>query len=320
MKHRSLIAAVLLAACLPAAAQTWPNKPVKLVVGFAPAGAADTVARAIADQLGKVLGQTIVVENKPGAGSSIAAEFVAKAPADGYTILIASPASISVNPALNPKLAYKSSDLLPVTQVSNSPLVVVVPVGSTIKSLAELAAEAKKNPGKINYGTSGVGSAPHFGAAYFSQVAGVEMTHVPYKGGGPSILGLLQGDTNVSFATPPSALPQIKGGKLRALAVTSRERSSLMPDIPGTAEAGMPSFAISFWYGFFAPTGTPQDIVKKLFDATLQAANRPEVKAILEREGTEVQLSKSPQDFASFVAEDAKFWIKLAKESGATAN
>ena len=320
MNRRMLIAAALLAAALPAAAQTWPNKPVKLVVGFAPAGAADTVARAIADQLGKVLGQTIVVENKPGAGSSIAAEFVAKSPADGYTILIASPASISVNPALNPKLAYKSSDLVPVTQVSNSPLVVVVPVASAITSLKALADEAKKNPGKINYGTSGVGSAPHFGAAYFSQVAGVEMTHVPYKGGGPSILGLLQGDTQVSFATPPSALPQVKGGKLRALAVTSRERSTLMPDIPGTAEAGMPNFAISFWYGFFVPAGTPPDIVKRLFDATLQAANRPEVKAILEREGTEVQLSKSPQDFAAFVAEDAKFWIKLAKESGATAN
>jgi tripartite-type tricarboxylate transporter receptor subunit TctC len=320
MKSITKAAAVLaLAAALPLHAQ-YPNKPVKLVVGFAPAGAADTVARAIADQLGKVLGQPITVENRPGAGSSIAAEIVAKSAPDGYTMLIASPASISVNPALNPKLNYKSSDLVPITQVSSSPLVVVVPVASPITSLKALADEAKKNPGKINYGTSGVGSAPHFGAAYFSQVAGVEMTHVPYKGGGPSILGLLQGDTQVSFATPPSALPQVKGGKLRALAVTSRERSSLMPDIPGTGEAGLPQFAISFWYGFFVPAGTPPEIVKKLFDATLEAAKRPEVKAILEREGTEVALSKSPQEFAAFVAEDAKFWIKLAKESGATAN
>ena len=321
MKTLTRIAAALaFAAALPLQAQQYPNKPIKLVVGFAPAGAADTVARAIADQLGKVLGQPITVENRPGAGSSIAAEIVAKSPADGYTMLIASPASISVNPALNPKLNYKSSDLVPITQVSNSPLVVVVPVASPITSLKALADEAKKSPGKINYGTSGVGSAPHFGAAYFSQVAGVEMTHVPYKGGGPSILGLLQGDTQVSFATPPSALPQVKGGKLRALAVTSRERSTLMPDIPGTAEAGLPNFAISFWYGFFVPAGTPPEIVKRLFDATVEAARKPEVKAILEREGTEVALSKSPQEFAAFVAEDAKFWIKLAKESGATAN
>jgi tripartite-type tricarboxylate transporter receptor subunit TctC len=317
MKMRATLATLLLAAVLPASAQ-WPNKPIKLVVGFAPAGAADTVARAIADQLGKVLGQPITVENRPGAGSSIAADIVAKSAPDGYTMLIGSPSNISVNPALNPKLTYKTSDLLPVTQVSSSPLVVVVPVASPIQSLRQLADEAKKNPGRLNYGTSGVGSAPHFGAAYFSQVAGVEMTHVPYKGGGPSILGLLQGDTQVSFATPPSALPQVKGGKLRALAVTSRERSALMPDIPGTGEAGMPSYAISFWYGFFLPAGTPPDIVKKLFEATITAANRPEVKAILAREGTEVQLSKSPQDFAAYVAEDAKFWIKLAKESGAT--
>ena len=316
-----IAAALALAAALPLQAQTgYPNRNIRLVVGFAPAGAADTVARAIGDQLGRVLGQTIVVENRPGAGSSIAAEVVAKSAPDGYTILIASPASISVNPALNPKLAYKSSDLTPVTQVSNSPLVVVVPPTSSIRSLADLAAEAKGNPGKLNYGTSGVGSAPHFGAAYFSQVTGVEMTHVPYKGGGPSILALLAGDTQVSFATPPSALPQVKAGKLRALAVTSRERSALMPDIPSAAEAGLPNYAISFWYGFFVPAGTPPEIVKKIFEATVEAARKPEVKAILEREGTEVALSKSPQDFAAFVAEDAKFWIKLARESGATAN
>jgi tripartite-type tricarboxylate transporter receptor subunit TctC len=146
------------------------------------------------------------------------------------------------------------------------------------------------------------------------------MVHVPYKGGGPSMMALLSGETQLSFATPPSALPQVKAGKLRALAVTSRERSSLMPDIPGTAEAGLPEYAISFWYGFFVPAGTPPEIVKKLFEATVAAAQKPEVQAILAREGTEVALSKSPQEFAAFVAEDAKFWVKLAKESGATAD
>jgi tripartite-type tricarboxylate transporter receptor subunit TctC len=322
MDARLALGAALAALALStdASAQAWPAKPIRLVVGFAPAGAADTVARAIAEPLGRILGQPVVIENKPGAGSSIAAENVAKSAPDGYSLLIASPASISVNPALNAKLQYKPSDLLPVTQVSSSPLVVVVNPATNISSLKELVAEAKRNPGKLNYGTSGVGSAPHFGAAYFSQVTGVQMVHVPYKGGGPSMMALLSGETQLSFATPPSALPQVKAGKLRALAVTSRERSSLMPDIPGTAEAGLPEYAISFWYGFFVPAGTPPEIVKKLFEATVAAAQKPEVQAILAREGTEVALSKSPQEFAAFVAEDATFWGKLAKESGATAD
>jgi tripartite-type tricarboxylate transporter receptor subunit TctC len=233
-------------------------------------------------------------------------------------VLIASPASISVNPALNPKLGYKPSDLLPITKVSSSPLVIVVNPAAGINSVKELVAEAKKSPGKLNYATSGVGSAPHFGAASFSQAAGIQMVHVPYKGGSPAVMSLVAGDTQLSFATPPSVLPMVKAGRLKALAVTSPERSSLMPEIPGMVEAGMPDYSLSFWYGFFVPAGTPPEIVRKLFDATLAAAQRPEVKAALAREGTEVALSASPAEFAAFVAEDSKFWVKLAKDSGAT--
>jgi len=313
------IAATLLAS-LDAAAQAYPSKPLKLVVGFAPGGAADTVARAYGDQLSRILGQAVVIENRAGAGSSIAAEFVAKSPPDGYTFLIASPASISVNPALNPKLTYKASDLTPITKVSTSPLVIVANPSTGINSLRELVAYAKKNPGKLNYATSGVGSAPHFGAAYFSQIAGVEMVHVPFKGGSPAIVSVVAGDTQVSFATPPSVLPMVKAGRLKALAISDPERSSLMPEIPGTKEAGLPEYGIAFWYGFFVPAGTPPDIVKKLYDASIQAGQRPEVKSTLAREGTEVALSKSPEEFAAFLANDAKFWIKLAKESGATAD
>jgi tripartite-type tricarboxylate transporter receptor subunit TctC len=165
-----------------------------------------------------------------------------------------------------------------------------------------------------------VGSAPHFGAALFSQVAGVEMVHVPFKGGSPAVVSLVGGDTQVSFATPPSVLPMVKAGRLRALAVTSRERSPLMPEIPGMAEAGVPDYSIAFWYGFFVPAGTPPEIVKRLFDATVAAAQRPEVKAALAREGTEVALSQSPEEFAAFLAKDEAFWIRLAKQSGATAD
>jgi tripartite-type tricarboxylate transporter receptor subunit TctC len=317
----SLVAALALCGvAADAAAQAYPNKPIRLVVGFAPGGAADTVARALGEPLGRALGQPIVIENRAGAGSSIAAENVAKSPADGYSILIASPASISVNPALNARLNYKPGDLLPITKVSTSPLLVVVNPATGITSVKDLVAMAKKEPRKLNYATSGVGSAPHFGAALFSQVAGVEMVHVPFKGGSPAVVSVVAGDTQLSFATPPSVLPMVKAGRLRALAVTSPERSPLMPEVPGMVEAGVPEFSIAFWYGIFVPAGTPPEIVKKLFDAITFAAREPQVKTTLAREGTEVALSKSPEEFAAFLTEDAKLWVRLAKESGATAD
>jgi tripartite-type tricarboxylate transporter receptor subunit TctC len=319
MRHY-VLAAVLALAASGAMAQAYPSKPVRLVVGFAPGGAADTVARALSEPLGRILGQPIIVENRPGAGSSIAAENVAKSAPDGYSVLIASPSSISVNPAINPKLNYKPAELAPVTKVSSSPLLIVVNPATGITSVKDLVAAAKKEPGKLNYATSGVGSAPHFGAAHFSQVAGVQMVHVPFKGGSPAITSVVAGDTQLSFATPPSVLGMVKAGRLKALAVTSRERSQLMPEIPGMAEAGLPDFAMAFWYGLFVPTGTPADIVKKLYAATIEAAQKPEFKAALAREGTEVSLSASTEEFAAFLVEDAKFWTKLAKDSGATAD
>lgn len=316
------LAAALAASTLgaDALAQGYPTKPVRLVVGFAPGGAADTVGRALAGGLSRELGQPIVIENRAGAGSSIAADNVAKSAPDGYSILIASPAAISVNPALNPKLNYKASDLAPISQVSTSPLVIVANPATGITSVKELVAAATKAPGTLNYATSGIGSAPHFGAAYFSQVTGVKMVHVPFKGGSPAVVSVVAGDTQLTFATPPSVLGMVKAGRLRALAVTKRERSLLMPEIPGMAEAGVPDYAIAFWYGLFVPAGTPPDIVKKLFSATIAAAQRPEFKEALAREGTEVSISRSPEDFAAFLAEDAKFWVKLARESGATAD
>ena len=320
MMRSSMLALALAIAGSNAMAQPYPNKPVRLVVGFAPGGAADTVARALSEPLGRILGQPIIVENRPGAGSSIAAENVAKSAPDGYSVLIASPSSISVNPAINAKLTYKPSDLAPITKVSSSPLLIVVNPALGINSVRDLVAAAKKEPGKLNYATSGVGSAPHFGAAHFSQVAGVQMVHVPFKGGSPAITSVVAGDTQLSFATPPSVLGMVKASRLKALAVTSRERSALMPEIPGMAEAGLPDFAMAFWYGLFVPAGTPADVVKKLYAATIEATQKPEFKAALAREGTEVAISASPEEFAAFLAEDAKFWAKLAKDSGATAD
>jgi tripartite-type tricarboxylate transporter receptor subunit TctC len=269
----------------------------------------------MSDEFGKALGQPVVVDNKPGAGSSIAAELVAKASPDGYTLLIASPSSISVNPALSPTLGYKPSDLAAVTRMTTSPLVLAVNPATGIRSVSDLIAAAKKDPGKLNYSTSGNGSAPHLGAALFSQLTGVQMTHIPYKGGAPAIQSVMAGDTQLTFGTSPSVLPQSKGGKLLPIAVSTRERSQLVPDLPGMKEAGLPEYNLEFWYGMFAPAGTPAAVVRKIYDATVTAMQQPSVKAALAREGTEVSLSASPEQFNAFLAEDSKFWVNLVKSA-----
>ncbi len=309
---------LLFGICTSTFSQPYPTRPIRLVVGFAPGGAADTVARTVGAAMSRELGQPVVIENRAGAGSSIAAENVAKSAPDGYSLLIASPSSISVNPALNPKLNYRPQDLLPITKITASPLVIAVNPATGITSVKELIAADKKSPGKLNYASAGNGSAPHFGGALFNQVAGTRLVNIPYKGGAPAVASVVAGDPQVTFATPPSVLPMIQAGRLRALAVTSRDRSPLMPEIPGMSEAGLPQYGISFWYGFFVPLGTPPDIVKKLFEVTTVAMNQAEVKEALAREGTEVTLSRSPEDFAAFLNEDSKFWARLAKESGAT--
>ncbi|TWO64990.1 tripartite tricarboxylate transporter substrate binding protein [Caenimonas sedimenti] len=318
MKRRPFVLALALAAC---ACVSWaqpapyPSKPVRLVIGFAPGGAADYVARAMSDAFGKALGQTVVVDNKPGNGSSVAAELVAKAPADGYTLLIASPSSISVNPALNPKLGYTPAELAPVTKMTTSPLVLAVNPATGIRTVAELIAAAKKDPGKLNYSTSGNGSAPHLGAALFTMLTGAQMTHVPYRGGAPAIQSVMAGDTQVTFGTSPSVLPQVSGGRLRAIAVSTTERSPLVPDLPGMKEAGLPEYNLEFWYGMFVPAGTPPAVVKKIYDATIAAMQQPSVKAALAREGTEVSISPGPEQFKSFLTEDSKFWVNLVKSA-----
>ncbi len=308
----------------PALAQTsavsYPVKPVRLVIGFAPGGAADYVARVLAEPMGRTLGQAVVVENRAGAGSSIAAEHVAKAPPDGYTVLIASPSSIAVNPAVNPKLGYSARDLLPVTKVSASTLVIAVNTGMGINSMRDLIAAAKKAPGKYNYASSGNGSAPHLSGVLFTRIAGVDMVHVPFKGGGPAVQSVVAGDTQMTFGTPPSVLPLVQAGRLRAIGITSRERSPLMPELPGMREAGLPDYEMAFWYGIFVPAGTPPAIIKRLYDAATAAVQLPDVVKAFAREGTETAMSKSPEEFAAFLAEDAKLWQRLVKESKLTAD
>lgn len=201
------------------------------------------------------------------------------------------------------------------TKITTSPLVLAVNTDTGIKTVPELIAAAKKDPGKLNYSTSGNGSAPHLGAALFSLVAGVEMTHIPFRGGALAIQSVMAGDTQLTFGTSPSVLPQANGGKLRVLAVSTKDRSPLVPGVPGMAEAGLPGYNLEFWYGMFVPAGTPAPIVKKVYEATVAAMQQPQVKAILARDGTDVSVSESPEKFESFLVEDGKFWVKLVKNA-----
>ena len=313
--------AIILCVATVASAQPYPSRPIRLVLGFPPGGAADFVSRAYQEPLSKALGQPIVVENRPGAGSSIAAEYVAKAAPDGYTLLIASPSSILVNPLITPKAGFQPlKDLVAVSKVSSSPLILAVNPGVGANSVKELIALAKKSPGKLNFATSGNGSAPHMAAVLFLRLAGVDIVHVPFKGGAPAVQSVLAGDTHLAFATPPSVLPLVQAGRLRALATTSRAASPLIPGVPGMGEAGLPDYEIGFWYGFFVPAGTPPEVVRKLFEATAQVLKAPETARVLAKEGTETAGSGSPEEFGRFIAEDAKLWARLVKESGAKAD
>ena len=199
--------------------------------------------------------------------------------------------------------------------MTTSPLVLAVNPATGIRSVTDLIAAAKKDPGKLNYSTSGNGSAPHLGAALFIQLTGVQMTHIPYKGGAPAIQSVMAGETQLTFGTSPSVLPQAKGGRLLAIAVSTRERSQLVPELPGMKEAGLPEYNLEFWYGMFVPAGTPPAIVKKIYDATVTAMQQPSVKAALARDGTEVSLSASPEQFKAFLVEDSKFWVNLVKSA-----
>jgi tripartite-type tricarboxylate transporter receptor subunit TctC len=316
---RKIVALVALAlACAVAFAQGYPTKPVHLVVGFAPGGAADIIARTTSDPLARALGQSVIVENKPGAGSSVAADFVAKASPDGYTIIIASQSGMIINPLINKNVGYNTArDFSAITQVTSSPLVVAVNPSLKVSSIAELIAEAKKAPGKLNYATSGNGSLPHLAATLFSALAGVQMVHVPYKSGGQSVQSVLAGDTQLTFATAPSVMPLVQSGRLRGIAVTTRARSALVAGLPGMEEAGLAGYNLSIWYGFFAPAATPREIVMRLFQATTRALQDAKLKEVLARDGTEAVGSRSPEAFAAFLREESEVTARVIRESGA---
>jgi len=316
--RRLIILLALGCGCTAALAQGYPNKPIRLVVGFAPGGAADIIARTMSDPLARALGQGIIVDNRPGAGSSVAAELVAKVAPDGYTIMIASQSGMIINPIINKNVGYSTArDFIALTQVTSSPLVVAVNPSLKVTSIAELIAEAKKSPGKLNYATSGNGSLPHLATALFVALSGVKMEHVPYKSGGQSVQSVLAGDTQVTFATAPSVMPLVLSGRLRGIAVTTRKRSALIAGLPGMEEAGLPGYDVSIWYGFFSPAGVPGDIAQRLFQATVQALQDVKLKQVLATDGTEALASSSPEAFAAFLREETEVTARVIRESGA---
>ena len=311
--------AVLLLAC-PAQAQNYPLRPVRLVVPFSAGGAADVPGRILTPRLSEALGQQVVVDNRPGAGSTIGAELVARAPADGYTLLMISNTHF-VSAALYKKLAYDAvSDYAPVTQVTSAPNVIVVHPSLPVKTVKELMALAKANPGKIDYASSGNGSTQHLTGALFCKMAGINMTHIPYRGSGPVTADLLSGQVTVGFPGIAGMLQHIKAGKLRALAVTSAKRSPELPDLPTVAQAGVKDYDVTAWFGVAGPKGMPRDIVLKLHAELLRALKTPDLQKLLLTAGQEVAWQETPELFGEMLKAESAKWARMVKESGAQVN
>src|SRR5438309_7198241 len=311
-----LLAALLLCAALPLWAQSYPSKPIKLVVGYPPGGSGDFLSRMAADELGKALGVPVVVENKPGAAGNIAHEYVARSAPDGYTVLNAAP--MAVNRALYQHLTYDpDKDFAAVTRIATGPTLVCVNNSVPVKDLRELIAYAKQNPGKLFHASAGAGSAPHLAAVLFESVAGIKFTHVQFKGGGRAPQSLLAGDTQVNFATAPTVMGFIRAGRLRALSLSSREASPAIPGIPGAEKAGLPGYDFTFWFGLFVPAGTPPAAIQRLHAAMVKGLAKGEVRDKIALQGMDATPSASPAAFEAEIKAEAPYWEKLVRDSGA---
>ncbi len=315
---RSLVACLALAATT-ALAQSYPTKPIKLIVPFPPGGAVDVYARIVQPALAEALGQTIVIENKTGASGMIGAESVAKAPADGYTVLVGNVATLAMNVGIYKKMPYDPvKDLAPVMQTVMVNYALVVNPAVPAKDVEELVAYAKANPGKLSYGSSGSGSAQHMAAELFKAATGTDITHVPYKGTGALVGDLVAGHVSMAIADQASMMPQVKAGKLRALGVGGLKRSPEYPDIPTIAEAGnLPGFEAVAWQGIAVPVATPPDVVKRLHDAFAKAQDNPAIREKLIAAGL-TPVGGTADDFGRYIRSEIAKWSKVAKDIGAT--
>jgi tripartite-type tricarboxylate transporter receptor subunit TctC len=307
-------------ASIAAAAQAqYPARPIRFIVPFPPGGGTDTMARAMGNRLGEALGEQIVVDNRGGGGANIGAQLAAESPADGYTWFMTT-VTHTINVTLYRKLAYNLvKDFVPVTYLGDTAYVVVVNPSVAATSVKELVALAKAHPGELRHSSSGVGSGPHLAGELFKSMTGIDMLHVPYRGGGPSVTALVSGESKVGFATTPSCITQVKAGRLRGLAVTTAARSPFLPDLPTVAESGVPGYDTSAWYGLLMPTGTPKAIITRVHADTVKVLKLPDVKARLDATGM-VPSTSTPQELARTIRSEIAKWAKVVNALHLTAN
>ena len=318
MKNLALrwLSIFILAVPLAAQAQSYPGKPIKMLVPFPAGGTVDFFARVIAPKLGEALGQQVVVENRAGAGGNIAAEFVAKSPADGYTLLMGSEI-VSINISLYSKLGYDPvKDLDPVLLVGSVPNILIVSPAFPAASLKQLIAQAKAEPGKLSYASTGQGTSSHLSSELMKSMAGIDVLHIPYKGGPPAIADLIGRQVNMMFINLPTGMPQVKGGKVKVLAVSSKQRVAQLPDIPTVDEAGLKGFETSAWSGVYAPAGTPREIIARLNTEINKILKMPSVREQLAVQGAEPE-GGSPEEFKRFTSDEIVKWARVIKTSGA---
>jgi tripartite-type tricarboxylate transporter receptor subunit TctC len=312
LRRTALLA--LISCCLvtaPAFAE-YPDKPIRLVVPFAPGGSVDILARVIAQQITKPLGQSVIVENRPGAGSAVGTEFVARAPADGYTLLMGSTSSLAINPSLQ-KLHYELSDFAPIALVASVPHVFLVNTKLPVKNLQEFLAYAKRRPVQINYGSAGAGTPHHLAGVMFNQLTGLKMVDIPYKGTGPMLVDLVGGQVEAMSVDLPPAMPFITSGQVRVLGIATKARSPLAPDIPTMAEAGLPGFEVTGWYGVVAPAAVPKDIAQRLAKVISDALAQPETREKLTQMGATPE-GGTPQAFGDHMQRESAKWAKVIKD------
>jgi tripartite-type tricarboxylate transporter receptor subunit TctC len=297
-------------------AQSYPDRPIRIVVSFPPGGAADFSARILAQRLPAALGQSIVIDNRGGAGGNIGNDIVAKATPDGYTLLVTAEGTITINPSVYSKLPYVAErDITTITQLIKYANVVVLHPSVPANSVKELIAVAKSQPGKLGYSHPGVGTAQQLAVELFKLTVGVDITSVPYKGGGPAMISLVGNETQLSFATPPSAMPHVKAGRLKAIAVTSDKRSAALPDLPTISESGLPGFNVEAWIGLFAPARTPDRIVARIHEETAKVLQLPEVKDLVLGMGAETG-GNPPQEANAIVRDETAMWAKVVRTAG----
>lgn len=315
---RGLLFAVMTCAAAAATAQQWPAAPVKLIIPFPPGGGTDILSRIVANRLAEANKWTIVAENRGGAGGTIGVAEAAKAAPNGYTVMMGQKDNMAVAPWLYKKLSYDPvRDFIPVAHVAYTPVVIVTSADSRFKNLADVVNEARRAPGTVNYGSPGNGTTIHLAGEALGTAAGIKLVHVPYKGSNPALVDAMAGTVDLALSSVPSAISQIKSGKLRALAVTSAARSTSLPDVPTVAESGYKGFDVSTWYGLFAPAGTPKDIVTRLNAQTNRLLAAPEMRAAIHAQGAEPQ-AMTPEQFSALLKTDYREAQEIVKRAGAT--